>query len=294
MTSRFDVTKKKRPFVWWQILCFSGLLIGFLLIIYPPKRFINSIMNSQIPSEVSINYLKNLITKDPDNIPIKVVLAKQEIQLGRVNDARAVIEPYVNQIPHSALQWNILWLYYQITRIEAFALKENDPQRIKKSDILKALLTTLMKSPYLTGEQAALMAEDSLAFNFTENAASFYKIAINDKHIKKSARFFAQAGKAMLYVKDYQNSSDYFLMAMQHSMTLEQKRKYYINAVDSLVSGGITSTALTFAAQHIDGLTSDPVTLIYLSKLALKANQQKAAEHYISSVLQLQYRESTP
>lgn len=289
MTSRFDANKK-RHLVWWEILLFAILIIGFLVILFPPKLFIQSLMNNPVPSEVSVSYLKSLIAKDKNNIPIKIVLAEQLIKLGQVAEAKSIIQPYVGETPKTEQQWNLLFVFYEIMRIETFAMPLGSAQRVKNTKILQSLLPALMRSPYLTAEQAGVMAEDSLAFDFPQLAGAFYKIAIQ-KNINRPAHFYAQAGQAMLFIGDYQSSADFYLIAMKRSTALTAKRKYYIAGVESLVASGVAGNAFAFAKKNIDGLSTDTETLTYLTQLALKASQQNVADEYISRILQLQYRE---
>ena len=81
-------------------------------------------------------------------------------------------------------------------------------------------------------------------------------------------------------------------MAMKKSTSIDEKRLYYLKALDSLRAGGAESSALEFAQKNIDGLENDKKTLIYLAKLAIWAGKQQVAEQYMNQLLQIKYRGS--
>lgn len=290
MTFQYSANKGPLQFKWWQMLLFGVLIIGFLFIIFPQQLFLDALMHDPHPSQVSIGYLKNLIEKDPSNIKLKVYLAEQELQIGEVQNSKKLIEPYISLTPDSELQWKILWLHYQLIRVQAFELNSKSPERIAMEAQLTELLPVITKSPYLSLDQVIKLADDSLAFDRPQYAVKLYKLAIS-KHKKMPTSFYTNAGKAALYVKDYQSSADFYLLAMQQSVTLDEKRLNYINAINSLKLQGTELVALNFAQKHIDGLKNDKSTLLYLVNVALQASQQKLAEKYVNQLLQLRYQE---
>jgi hypothetical protein len=291
MNYPFAANKKKNPFNWWQMLFFVLLVIGFLIFLFPKKLFNETFLRNTKPSAVSISYLKNLVEKNPDDVNLRMNLAQQQFTVGQVKDAKKTISPLVKLNPSSQFQWEVLWLYYQIVSVETFQLKEKTVARKEKETLLKTMQISLTNSPYLTLEQQEQLAGNALAFEQPYLANQLYK-KITLRGGKKSAAFYANAGKAALYVKDYQSSAEFYRLAMDVSSTLEEKRRYYINALDSLSASGSDSKTLEFAKKNLDGLSKDENTLFYLTKLALRVGQQKAAEFYANQLLQLDYRDS--
>lgn len=285
----FDANKK--IFSWWQMLLFALLLLGFLIFLFPKRLFTNSVLHTHSPSEVSIGYLKNLLAKDPSNLDLQMSLAEQEFQLGEIQEAKKIISPSLTLEPNSDFQWRILWLYFQITRVETFALPQESSQRQEKTSILKQVLSVLLLSPYLTADEQARLADDALALDLPEMANSLYKLAI-DRHVKRGIAFFIKAARTALFTKDYPRSAQFFILAMKRSNTLKNKQLYFKKAVDSLNLSGNETKALKFAQENIDGLAQDTSTLAYLAKLALEAGEQKIAEQYTDQLLQLQYQDA--
>lgn len=293
MNSPFNANKKRKNFSWWQMLLFVLLFIGFLLFLFPKKLFINTLLQNKEPSAVSISYLKNLVENNPKDMNLRWNLAQQQFQVGQIEDAKKTIAPLVTFKPNTQFQWRTLWLYYKIISIEAFQLKEKSLPRKEKEAILKSLRGILAQSPQLTSSELIELADSALAYEQPALANELYR-KITLLPGTQSIAFYAKAGRAALYIKDYQGSANFYLTAMQKSTSIDEKRLYYTKALDSLSAGGVESKALEFAQKNIDGLEKDKNTLIYLAKLALRVGQQKAAEQYINQLLQLNYRGSAP
>lgn len=292
MTSQFAVNKKKRPpFGWWQMLVAVVLLIGVMILLFPKKSFVDLLVSNHEPSAVSISYLKNMVDNDPTNRDLRMNLAQQQFKMGQIQEAKTTISSVISFAPSSDFQWNVLWLYYLITRVEAFQLKEKSPDRLEKEAKLRALQIVLARSPLLPTNKQQILANDALAFE-QPSVANYLDKKIMAQS-KQPVAFYAEAGKTALYVKDFQGSADFYRLAMEKSGTLEDKRLYYTKALVSLSAAGTDEKALEFAQKNIDGLAKDKSTLIYLTKLALRAGQQKIAAGYINQLLQLKYQDST-
>lgn len=289
MIFRSDVNKSNQV-TWWNILIAAVLLIGGFILLFPRDLMVQKLMDNPTPTEASMLFVKNLVAKDPTNVALKISLAKQMLQLGKVKEMKALLAPLVTTTPITQTQWKILWFYYQANRIEAFELSKKNPERLKKEAVLKTLLPLLAKSHFLTADEAGFLAEDALAFNLPAVSVTFFSMAV-ELHIKKPASFYGKAAMAALFGKAYETSSRFALIAMQKSRTIEEKRKYFIQGANSLLAQGTPEKAFVFVQKNSDGLQEDKASLLYMASLAMQARQQQQAEIYISKVLQLQYLE---
>ena len=288
MNSPFNVAKKLSTFKWWTILIIGLLLIILLMILFPQEHFVNRLIENQVPSEISRSYLRNLIQQNPTNLAMKYSLAEQELGLGDVHAAEAVIHPYITFNPSTEISWKILALYYRILRSEAFALhKKSLKRRSKEAEMIK-LLPILAQSESLSVIEEPMLAKDALAFEQPTLAVLFYKQAIL-RPIKRPATFYAAAGKASLFIQDYQDSAHFFGLAMQESTMLSKKRYYFRKAIRSLKYAGDVNKALDFAVEHIDGLKDDQQTLMLLTQLAIEAGRHQLANDTLQQLLHLRY-----
>jgi len=290
MTSQLNANKRNNYFSWVQLLFFSVIIVIFFFILFPQKLLRQSLMNNPAPSALSIDYLQSLVKQEPNNIMLKISLAKQLFETGEVQKANNIIEPFITNSPETEAQWNALALYYQIIRSKAFELSEKSSARKQDEAILQAMLLILVNSPYLSANDAAALANDALAFDKPQTAITLYKSSLKSGK-NQSVSFYETSAKAALFVSDYKTSAQFYLLAMQNSDTIEQKRFYFMKAVDSLKASGNPASALELAKNNIGNLAKDKSILIYLAKVAIGANQPKIAEYYITQALQLQYEE---
>jgi thioredoxin-like negative regulator of GroEL len=290
MNSAFDANKSRPLFSWWKVFIFALLIVGFLILLFPERLFVNALIQDSQPSDVTINYLKNQIKKEPNNIALKLSLARQQMLMGRINEAKEIILPYLTRTPRTDFEWKALWLDYELTRIETYQLKETDPARLSREDELKKLIHLLMTSPNLGAEEEANLAEQALALDLPMEANQLYDRAISRK-IKKPAAFFAKAATVALFTKKYQDAARFYLQAMQQSKRLKSKRRYYMKAIQSLIESGDSKKAMQLALVSIDGLKDDETTLLFLVELAFQAGEGQVAENYVNQLLHIKYQD---
>lgn len=281
--------KPSKKFAWWYIVLFALALIVLLALLFPQQLFLRTLINSNQPNAASVLYLRNLLALHPDNSELALALVQQEFALGDHAAAEHDIAPYLTATPQTTLQWKTLWIYYQIVRAQTYALLENNPERRNREAALAKLLSQLAASPLLTANNIAQLAQDALALDQVQLAMGFYRLAAQHPE-SQSASFFAQAGKTALFVSDYAASAQFYLLAMQKSGTIDLKRDYFAQAINSLAASGHADAIITFANAHIDGLAQDKATLLLLAKTALRADRPDRAQEYIREVLQLQYQ----
>lgn len=88
------------------------------------------------------------------------------------------ITAYINYRPNTNFEWRALWLYYEILTVEAFQLKENNPQRKEKETLLRSLQNILIHSPLLTSKELLELADSALAFERPDLADLIYQKSI--------------------------------------------------------------------------------------------------------------------
>lgn len=282
---------RKSILSWWHFIVLFLLLSGLLWIFFPKNFFIKSIVSTEKPSLLSVSYLKNLVEKNPDNLEWKILLAEQEISIGKLDEAKAFLLPWVSMTPNTPFQWKVLWLYYRITREEAFALKENSEARLLKMKTLKILATKLSESQDLKPKEKLMLASDALAMEMPAVANFLYQETLLKSKDSYSPHFFAKAGSTALFAKDYEHAATFYLIAMERSVTQDDKRRYFLKAIDSLIKTGDPKRAFTVARKNIDGLEHDKTTNIFMAKLAINAGEQKIAEHYVNFLIQIRYQD---
>lgn len=276
-------------FRWWHILLFTGLLLAATLVFFPQKNLIKLLTsNNAHPSQLAAIYLRNLAVLYPQDAELHLALAEQELGLGNLANADKAIIGFLTMTPNNPLQWRVIALHYQVTRTETYAFAEHSAGRLQGEAEMKRLLPILAKSPDLSVDQAKNLAQDALSIDKADIAVALYKRIIAAAP-NQSPEFFANAGKVALFASDYQSSGEFYLLAMQGSDNLPKKRDYYKAALNSLLAGGKPAMVMEFAEKNIDGLAQDQLTLLFLAKMAMNANEGDFAQKYIKQALEFKY-----
>ncbi len=280
----------KQPplFSWWLILLFSGIALGCLFLLFPRHLLLSQMKNGNNASPLTVEYLKDLVIRYPENMDYKISLVQQEVAMNHFSAAQRMITHYLELPLTEKARWKLQLIQYQIIRTRTFALRAHSVARSAQEQILEQWLFVLKNAPYLTAKEAAFLGHDALALNLPQLALGFYKQVLHSKQTMP-ASFYAQAGKAALFVSDYQTSADFYLMAMQRYQSKAQKKKSFINAINSLSAGGLPGQALELAQKHINSVPQDKDLLLFLVNTALRGNQPKTAEEYMTQIIRLQF-----
>lgn len=84
---------------------------------------------------------------------------------------------------------------------------------------------------------------------------------------------------------EYRAAAAICFSGMGKAATVEQRRELFMKGVRTLQSGNLPLEALRAGEQHLDGLSDDRSTLMFLTRVSLAANQPARAEHYIRKAL---------
>ena len=85
--------------------------------------------------------------------------------------------------------------------------------------------------------------------------------------------------------RDYRAAAAICFGGMRKAATIKQRRELFIKGVRTFQAGNLPLEALRAGEQHLDGLSGDRSTLIFLTKVSLAANQPERAQYFIRKAL---------
>lgn len=262
---------------------FSASLIVTLIFLYPKNSLTAELKALQKPDRVARQYLISLHHLHPNNMTLKIELAKQRVAAGEEKQAISGLYPYVQKYPKTAQEWQIAYLYFQAIASQTFALKPSDPDRQANTILLREQLNVLQYAP-LSARSLLFIANVATATNEKEIAAKIYSdVAKNAKTL--STAELVQAAKYALGVGAYRATADLYFSAQQKATTLAKRREYFLAGVKTLQSGNLMDAAINAALQHFGDLKNDQQTLVALTKVALAANKPDVAQQFIRKVI---------
>lgn len=283
----FVIQRKFRHKLVRYIVFFTGIMLS-LFFSGSDKNLIHAMNNNSSNPHVVIVF-PQLTKIFADNQDKKIKQVQRQIDVDDINSAKLALLPQLTFSPKNKIQWKILALYYQAIRKEAFGLPQGSGLRIKNEITMEKILPILAHSPILSVNQAQALAEDALAHNEPKTTLMFYD-RILSTGVYRAVHFYVNVATIAFFVGDYPKSAKYFFLAMQKSNTIDQKRIYFVDAVNALTADGKPEKSLQVAIKNIDGLNNDKQTLLFLSRLALSSNNVDLAEKYITQVIQLHFQ----
>ena len=284
--SKPNVARSDRPTTipLWLIALLAVLISGALWLLFPKESLERQLANTLDDSELSLNYLTNLLKSDPGNEHLQALLiAKQQRQ---IEIKRAAEEASRQVLPSAAeiawKRWQELYVRYQ----EAEKLSSKSTRQIEqlRPEVLQALRAIPRQG--LSQEQMLYLASSSLVLHDIPLAMNLYEeLAALHPEADSKSKVYADASRQLLGFSEYESASQLLQKASKTTQDSKQARQYLIEALQVLQSGNRAKDALALAESNADILGNDPETLRKLIDLARAAGQPAAAEKYVKQLL---------
>ena len=192
--SKPNVARSDRPTTipLWLIALLAVLISGALWLLFPKESLERQLANTLDDSELSLNYLTNLLKSDPGNEHLQALLiAKQQRQ---IEIKRAAEEASRQVLPSAAemawKRWQELYVRYQ----EAEKLSSKSTRQIEqlRPEVLQALRAIPRQG--LSQEQMLYLASSSLVLHDIPLAMNLYEeLAALHPEAESKSKVYADA-----------------------------------------------------------------------------------------------------
>lgn len=277
-----DEDKTKFFFPTWEIIIFV-VVVSFIFYLLFPQDLLNKSLSYHEPSPAILNYLQAWERVYPQNPDLTVSVLEQEANLGLIKEAQTKLATLKKQQTDAQMQSQLQWIDYLILRHQAYQAKPNTKERIAYLQQLRQSTSTLAQLP-LKDEQLKTLALDSQIVAQAPVTLQIYN-RLMAMDALKTPEELAMGGSIAMQNNAHQNSADFYEAAYKLAENDIEKRKYAMKVVEVLWAGNRLNEALVFAEQLPEAVTNDRNFLLYLSHLAIAANQPKIAEKYALKAL---------
>ena len=260
-----------------------------LATIFPQKGLEDQLSRTNRSDPLTIEYLKAFIAAQPDSPRLRVLLARQQIQLGRYADARSTLRPFaIAKMDEQRFEAELL--EFDLREREAFALPAGSAQRVDATRAAGEQLQRLIDMP-MTAVQREFLARRAVALGESKAAIALYaQLAAPGQ--PRSAQSNAEAAELMLGMGGYEVAAQFYFRAQERSVGVAVKRGYYMAGVRTLMSGNLYDQAIGEADRNLGVLAEDAETLKFLARTAQAANRADAAQRYAKRLLRMALLES--
>lgn len=267
----------------WEVL-FFGVIITCLLCLLYPQDLLQKVLAQEKPSAVALSYLQSFRKTNQQNPQFMLALIQQEIGMGQLHQAQidmALLKKTATPEQATDLQW----LEYLMLRGKTYKTKINTPIRIAYLRQLRDMGEQLSKAA-LKPSQLKDLALDSLWLGKPDVSLAIYNKLMANKQLS-TADEFALGGNIAMQNNAQKDSSKFYWAAYQVAKNPKKQKEYALAAIKALWAGNYVKEATALADQLPISLIKDRDTLLYLSQLALAANQPEIAEKYALQALLL-------
>lgn len=268
------------------LLVVAAMVLVLLVMLYPRQQLLDRLRAEQRNDELSVSYLANLLTSEPDNDDLRILLAERHFSLGQIERAEAVLAPLMRKtIASEDTRLRLSRLTYSLLEQHTNAAPPGSgmSQALRAQEI-KALEDRLSMN-WSTPELLAF-ARKATALEQLSLAQRFHALIQFDSEGDR-APWFEEAVRTALWAQDYTGAALLHQRALQITPSLERKRMHLREALRILQSGNLLDAALAVAQQHSDIIGNDRALLDYLTRLSLAANRPAQAEGYARRLLQM-------
>ncbi|CAB5665580.1 Uncharacterised protein [Delftia tsuruhatensis] len=286
--SKRNAGGSERPITvpFWLIALLAVLIGGALWMLFPKQDLERRLSVTGDDSELSYNYLSNLLKSDPGNENLRALLKAKEERLQAIKLARE--EAAKQALPSAAVQ---AWDHWQAAYQGYLEAQKQDHRAGGQAEALAPQVMQALKDVPLQGltqEQALYLASSALVLRDTPLALGIYEeIAHRQEDAGRRAQVYEAAARQALGMSLYEESAGLLRQASATTQDAQQSRAYLWQALQVLQSGNRAAEALALARQQEELLGSDPETLRRLIGLARAAGDRAQAQHYAKRLLQL-------
>ncbi|MDZ7859004.1 tetratricopeptide repeat protein [Sphaerotilus sp.] len=269
------------------LLAVSAMVLVLLVTLYPRQELIERLRGEPRNDALSVSYLANLLSSEPDNDELRILLAERHFALKQADRAEQVLSPLQTRAPAGGADTalRLSRLRYSLLELRAnAALPGSDSARLLRAQLVDALRERLAL-PWSTPD-LLLFARKATALEQLPLAQRFHALIRFDDQ-GAQAPWFEEAVRTAIWAQDYQGAVTLHQRAMQIAPSEAQRRWHLREGLRILQSGNLLGEALTLARRHDDLVGRDAGLLDYLTRLALAANRPDQAQDYARRLLQM-------
>ena len=270
----------------WLIALLAVLIGGALWMLFPKRDLERRLSDTKDDSELSLNYLNNLLKSDPGNEHLHDLLKAKQQRIAAIREAEE--EARKQAIPSPAMlaweHWETLYQRYMEAEKQGHR-SAGDAQQLS-AQVLEALKNVPRDG--LSSAQSLYLASAAMVLDDKNLALSIYEeVARRQAAAGLKSGVYEAAARQALGLAMYEEAAELLRKASASTDDVQKSRDYLWQALQVLQAGNLAKQALVLAREQQDLLGSDPETLRRLIGLARAAGDHGEAERYAKQLLKL-------
>ena len=281
----------------WQLLMIALLMAGLFIVIFPRQTLIEELYAQPRLDGLTLSYIENLARTDKYNLDLRILIVRSHqdrlnvheteeqlspvLQTGRPQQRQAaellLLESYMQalQAAQSSTTAAVSLYRHKLLQLLANAQQETWSQAEQEKLAAAAFLAEEPKLGLSLLQAAWQAGSESVVGQDLEHAAEH--AALPDQRLREE---LVRQGKEALARGRHALAANYFLLARTMADQPATARTLLQQGIDSLMAANLYAQAMQAAHQSLGDLADDPVTLRYLTRIALAAGEPQQAAIY--------------
>lgn len=278
----YNVDNERRRVIGLTELAALGALVAVVCWLVFPRDLSDTLRNADLDA-VTLSYSSAWLKAKPDDHELRLVLARDLIELGRFEEADDQLDYVAANASELALIDEQRWLRARLPFVALMAVTPGDRQGSPVGARARVEFAKV-RPERLEDAQLKQYAEMALLLGSLEQAVAAYDLLA--ARVPPASQWHRKSGDALLARGRYARASEQYILAMR-AQPEGAGRDDFLKAVATLQAGGLSGLALDVAARWEGIFLDDPEVLYRLMNLARAAGDGVRAQHYAVLLLRL-------
>ncbi|MCH9782684.1 MAG: hypothetical protein K0U65_02220 [Gammaproteobacteria bacterium] len=278
----YSVDSERRRVIGLTELAALVVLVAVVCWLVFPRDLSDTLRNADLDA-VTLSYSTAWLKAKPDDHALRLVLARDLIELGRFAEADTQLDYVAANTSQPSLLDQLRWLRARLPFVALMAIAPAERggsvlstrARVALSKVQPERLETAQLQRY--AEMALILGNLDLA------VGAYHLLAVQ---APPAWQWHRKAGDALLARGRYARASEEYILAMRAQQG-GAGRADFLKAVTTLQAGGLSGQALDVAARWEGVFLNDSEVLYRLMSLARAAGEGARAQHYAVLLLRL-------
>ena len=253
------------------------------MLLFPAQRFAmlsHEVSQKKNAAPVSISYLQALLRANPDDRNLRLNLAGQLAQAGKVHKAQLVLKPL-----SGSNNKEVMWLRLELAWPDFHVAKPGTPARKRRRDFLGVLLRAVEGESNISVPHLETLAQRWLAIGKPAHAAHVYQRLARVDSVR-AYHWYSKAAHWWLAANNPERASTAWQAVLAATNDPAKPPKAALDALQTVRQSSNVS-GLSLASRFIHANPNDPAFLNIGIKIAMAQNHLKQARAWSAKYVEL-------
>ncbi len=270
----------------WTLAGFAFVVMIPLVLIFPKQELLRQASQQNLGDILTVNYLSNLLTADPGNMELRILLAEHKIHLKETQEVPGLIAPVIKS-PDPVWHLKGVLTEYKFLTSQYWDAKPNSTIRADLKSLRIAAFRNLAVKEWDIPVTAYLAGQADQLHEHGLSVLLYRKLS--DSAAMMPTEWFAETAVGALDDGDYELAAHLYFIARHKEHHVEKQREYLLAGIRALMAGSLFDEAMQAMDDHTGKLENDPETLYALIQIARAANDHPRAVRYAKKLLRVSW-----